>query len=93
MLSDVEVSYAAPTVSQDHQHQQDSKRSSWDGEEINRNQLVGVIFKDGLPAVRRRFSVLRKQPRDGALRNLDSQFQEFPVNARCSPEADGYSIL
>jgi hypothetical protein len=78
MLRDVEMNYAAPAVSQDHQPKQDSKGSRGDSEEIHRNQVIGMIVEEGLPGLGRQFRLLRKQPRHGALRDRNSQFWEFP---------------
>jgi hypothetical protein len=61
MLSDVEVSYAAPAVSQDHQHKQDSKDSCGDREEIHLNQVIGMMIEEDLPGLGRRFPILRKR--------------------------------
>src|SRR5215467_10162402 len=48
-----------------------------------------MIFEESLPGLRGRFAVPRQQPRNGALRDLDTEFQEFSVDARCSPERVG----
>jgi hypothetical protein len=61
MLRDVEMNYAAPAVSQDHQPKQDSKGSRGDSEEIHRNQVIGMIVEEGLPGLGRQFRLLRKQ--------------------------------
>ncbi len=61
----------------------------WDNEEICRNQILGVILEKGSPRLGGRFPVPDHVLGDCCLRHLNTEFQEFPMNARSAPARVG----
>ena len=82
----VEMHHAPTLQRKDHEYIQDAETDRWDSEEVQRHQIVGVIGQKDPPALRRRLTGLGKQPRDGALGNLQSQLEQLAVDARRAPE-------
>ncbi len=50
-LGDVEVKDFAPFMGQDQENIQHPKRGRWDGKEIDRDQLFGVVVEERLPGL------------------------------------------
>ena len=76
-------------VGQHHQYEQHSKADRRHREEVNRHQILDMVIQESLPSLGGWLPVLGHQSRNRALGNLDSQLQQFPVNARHPPEGIG----
>ena len=51
---DVEVQYSPTIMTQDYQHEQDPEGRRWDREEIQGDQLLGMVPKKRSPSLGRR---------------------------------------
>src|SRR5215469_14278617 len=60
---------------------------------VKTDNAVGVVAKEGLPALRRRPPSLGHVFRDRGLADINSQFEEFAVNPWCSPQWVGNAHL
>ncbi len=74
---DIEMHDTPTVVRYDKEDKQDTEIDRRDGEEIHRDQVTNVIGQKDAPALRGRFLSLWEQTRDGALGDLDTQFQQF----------------
>ena len=59
------------------------------GRQIYRSQFLPGIFPKSLSSLRRWLPALGHQPRNGALRDVDSQLPQFTVNRRGIPQGMG----
>ena len=69
-------------------HQENVKKleaDRGDGEEIDGDQLLDMIFEEGAPSLRRRFMAVQHVLADAALSNVDAKFEQFAMDARCTP--------
>jgi len=81
----IEVQDAASIMGQ---HQEDVKHLEVDrrhGEEVDRNQLLGVIFQECAPGLRWGFARTRHIFADTAFPDVDAKLEIFAVDAGCSP--------
>ena len=85
MGSNTEVKNAAAVMGQHKEHVKNLKTDGGDGEEIDGDQLLGMILKEGTPSLRRRFAAARHVFADTALSDLDAQFEQFAMDAGCTP--------
>src|SRR5205814_10599834 len=53
------------------------------GEEVDRDQLLGMVLPEGAPSLRRRFAAAHHIFADTALSNVDAEFDEFAVDPWC----------
>lgn len=72
-------------MSQYDEHEQHSKRRGRDGEEIDRNNLLGVRAKEGLPSLRRGAPKSRTVFADGGIGNLQAEFRQLVADAGAAP--------
>jgi hypothetical protein len=63
-----------------------AERGCWDGEEVNRDNIFGMILKECPPGLRWRFSVVDHVFRNGSLADFNPELQQFAVNARSAPQ-------
>src|SRR5215472_14752136 len=69
-----------------HQKQvKNRKTDGGDGEEIDGDQLLGMILKEGTPSLRGRFVAAQHVFADTALSDVDAQFEQFAKDAGCTP--------
>ena len=57
-----------------------------DGKEIYRGKLFGVVLQKCAPCLRGRFGISDHVFSDSCLGDVDSQFDQFAMNSRGSPE-------
>src|SRR6516164_10382342 len=85
VLRHVKVNYAPTLMSEHYQDKQDPKGGGRNREEINRDEIGDMVVQESLPSLGRWLSAMGQQAGNGALGNLDSQLEQFPVNARRTP--------
>jgi hypothetical protein len=71
---------------QDQESVQQAKRDRWDQEQIHRCDAVGMIAKEGLPALRGRHPPLCHIFCDRDLSNVDADLEQFAVDPRERPK-------
>ena len=76
---------ATPVMSQNQKHVEDLETDSGHGEEVDGDQLLGVILQECAPGLRRRFAAAHHVFVDAALRDADAEFEQFAVDARSTP--------
>src|SRR5205814_9959087 len=54
------------------------------GEEVDRNQLLGMVLQEGAPSLRRRFAAAHHIFADTALSDVDAEFEKFAVDPWCT---------
>src|SRR5260370_18636515 len=89
MFRDIEMRQPAPAVAQHHEHEQDPKGRRGHREEIQRDQILGVILQKRAPRLRRRPPRPDHELRNRRLRYRQAQLQELAVNPRRTPERIG----
>ncbi len=87
MLGHVEVKDSPPLKAQDEEHVENAKRRSGHDGEVNCKGLVQMIAHERCPSLpRTRWRrALGHVARNGDLRYLDTQFEQFPMNSRSAP--------
>lgn len=83
----VEMNYPTPTMGQHHQHEQHSKGCTGHRKEIDGNQLVEVVVEEGLPGLRRGWTLAGQESRHRSFRHIDTELEQLAVDARRSPRA------
>src|SRR5260370_23979859 len=78
---------------ENHKDEEELERNRRDDEEICRNQVLGVILEKGSPCLGGRPPLPDQVLGDRGLRHLDSNLQQFSVNARSSPTRVGEAHL
>lgn len=76
-----------PVVADDEKAVQNTKRERWDGEEIHCRNGLAMVSEERQPALHGIW-ISRSSPdpsRDTPFRELETQLEQFAVNARCSP--------
>ena len=68
------------------ENEQESEGNRWNDEEICSDQVPGVILEKGPPRFGGRFSVPDHVFGHRCVRHLDSNLQQFSVNARSPPQ-------
>src|SRR5262249_5719430 len=86
MLRDVEMHDAATDVRQHDNYEEHATRKSRHGEKIHRRGGCKVIREKRFPRLRRPTCLRFQQTRDGALRHVDAERQQFAVNPRSAPQ-------
>jgi hypothetical protein len=87
MTSDVEVQDAATVMADEEEAVEHVEGESWDGEEVHGGDSFAMIAKKRQPALGG-FWAPGYSPhpaRDGRLRHLEAEHEEFAVDARCTP--------
>ena len=83
----IEMQDLPPVVADDEKAVQNTKRERWDGEEIHCSNGLAMISEERQPALHG-IEISRSSPdpsRDTPFRELETQLEQFAVNARCSP--------
>jgi hypothetical protein len=75
------------TLADDEKAAQNIKRQRWDGEEVHRSNGLVMVSEERQPSLHGTWiSRNSTDPsRDTPLRNIETQLEQFAVNARCSP--------
>jgi hypothetical protein len=74
------------TVPQDQESVQQPKRDRRDQEQVHRCDAIGMIAKEGLPALRRRHPPSRHVLCDRGLSDIDAELEQFAVYPRSAPK-------
>src|SRR5215472_3140153 len=85
VLRHVEVKDSAAMMSQHHKHEQHPKADRRHGEEVDRDEILDMVVQEGPPSLGRGFPLLGYEAGNRALRDRDSQLEQFPANARRTP--------
>jgi hypothetical protein len=80
VLGDIEMHQPAPTVAQHHEHKQDSKGRGSYREEIQRDQIRGVVLQECSPRLRRRPPRSDHVFRHRRLRDSQAELQQLAVD-------------
>jgi hypothetical protein len=70
------------------QYQEHIKDVETDGghrEEVDGDQLLGMILQESAPSLRRRLAWAHHVFADAAFADVDAEFEQFTVDARCTP--------
>ena len=76
-----------PVVADDEKAVQNTKCERWDGEEIHCSNGLAMVSEERQPALHGIW-ISRSSPdpsRDTPFREMETQLEQFAVNARCSP--------
>jgi hypothetical protein len=76
---------ATPVMGQNQKHVKDLKTDRGHGEEIDGDQLLGVILQEGAPGLRRRFAAAHHVFAHAALTDVDAEFEQFAVDTWSTP--------
>jgi len=85
MLRHVEMHNTPAMMRQHHEDEQHPKADRGHGEEVDRDQILDVVIQESPPSLSRGLPALGHQAGYRALGNLDSQFEQFALNARRTP--------
>ena len=85
MFRYVEMHDTPAIMGKNNQDKQDAKGGSGNHEKVDGDQVLDMIVQEGAPCLGRRVSFFRHQPGHGPFRDLDSEFEQFPVDSRTSP--------
>src|SRR5260370_32068129 len=80
MLGDIEMHQPAPVVAQHHEHEQDPKGPSGPRQEIQRDQVLGVVLQKPAPPLRRRPPRPEHVLRNRRLPYRQAQLHELPMD-------------
>jgi hypothetical protein len=86
ILGDVEVNDMPAVVGEHDKNEEDAQAGRGHGEEIDRDQVPGMVGEERPPGLRGLGAPLRHQPGDGALGHVEAEFQELAMDARGAPE-------
>src|SRR6266571_3763278 len=77
-------------MGQDQENIKHPKRGRWDGKEIDRDQLFGVVVEERPPGLRRsRTPMFGAILADGRIRDLNAQFGQFGLDPWTAPGGIG----
>jgi hypothetical protein len=77
----------APVVADDEKAVHNTKRERWDGEKVHRRNGLAMVSEEGQPLLDG-MCISRGSPdpsRDTPFREIETQLEQFAVNARRSP--------
>src|SRR5215471_12638309 len=83
----IEMQDLTPIVADNEKAVQNTERERWDGEEVHRRNGLTMVFEERHPSLCR-ISISRgsRDPsRDTPFRDIETQLEQFAVNARRSP--------
>jgi len=83
----IAVQDLAPVVTDNEKAVQNTERQRWDGEEVHRRNGLAMVSEERQPSFHGIW-ISRGSPdpsRDTPFRDVETQFEQFAVNARCSP--------
>src|SRR6267378_2797697 len=82
----VEVHDLAAMMQQDHEHVEHAKGSGRHDEEVDGDEVGEVVLEERAPSLRWRFRAMRHEPGDASLRDVESELEQFAVDAWRVPE-------
>jgi hypothetical protein len=83
----IEMQDLPPVVAEDEKAVQHTKRERWDGEEIHCSNGLAMVSEERQPSLHGIW-ISRSSPdpsRDTPFRKIETQLEQFSVNARCAP--------
>src|SRR5438128_9554027 len=83
----IEVQDLTPVVADDDKAVQNTKSERWDGEKVHRSNGLAMVSEERQPSLHR-VRISRGSPdpsRDTPFREIETQLEQFAVNARRSP--------
>jgi predicted alpha/beta hydrolase len=81
----IEVKNATTVMGQYQKHIKNLETNRGYSEEINGDYLRGVILQESAPALERRLAAAHHVFTDAALADVDAEFEQLAVDARCAP--------
>ena len=81
----IEVQDATPVMGQNQENVKNLETDRGHGEEVDGDQLLRMILKECPPALRGRFVTSQHVFADTALSDVDAEFEEFAMDAGCTP--------
>jgi hypothetical protein len=81
----IEVQNAATIMGQHQEYVKDLKTDREHREEVDGHQLLGVILQKCAPSLRRRLTAAHHVFADTALTDVDTELEQFTVDAWCAP--------
>src|ERR1700694_1766475 len=81
----IEVQNTTPVMGQHQKHVKDLEADSWHREEVDGDQLLGMILQKCAPSLRRRFAAAHHVFADAALADVDAELEQFTVDPWCTP--------
>jgi len=85
MGSHVEVKHATAVMGQHQKHIENLEADCGHSEEINGDQLRHMVLQERSPSLGRRFCAPHHILADAGLSDVDAEFEQFAMNARCAP--------
>jgi hypothetical protein len=86
MRRNIEVNHTATLMRKNEEDVENAEGDCRNGEEINGGKLLGMVLQKYAPGLRRRFVMSNHVFGNCCLRDIDSEFEQFAMNSRCSPE-------
>jgi hypothetical protein len=93
MRGHADMDQLPPPVMQDDEAKQHPECDRRNHEQIDGGNRFGVIVQEGSPGLRRRAPGPRHVLRHRRLGDIDPEFEQFAMNARCSPQRIGSADL
>src|SRR5438445_3007996 len=81
----IEVQNATPVMGHYQKHVKNLETEGGYGEEVDGDQLLGMILQKGAPGLRRRLAAAHHVFADAALPDVDAEFEQLAVDAGCTP--------
>src|SRR3984893_13204086 len=85
MSSHIAVDNATPVMGQHQKHVKDLETDRGHSEEVDGDQLLGVILQEGAPGLRRRLAAAHHVFAHAALTDVDAEFEQFAMDAGRTP--------
>jgi hypothetical protein len=76
-------------MGQHQKHVKDLEADSGHREEVDGDQLLGMILEKRAPGLRRRFAVAHHVFADAALTDVDAELKQLTVDPWCTPRRTG----
>ena len=81
----IEVQDATPVMGQHQKHVKDLETDRGHCEEVDRDQLLGMIVQKCAPSLRRRFAAAHHVFADAALTDVDAELEQLTRDPWCTP--------
>ena len=84
-IGHIEMNHLPSIVQKNKKYLEHTKCYRWNGEEINRDNFLGVVLQECSPGLRWRLFVTYHVFRDSRLTDFNAKFQQFTVDPWCAP--------